>query len=166
MITHTIDSYQIKSKQDKVKVTNFKKLPKLQIFKFCKNHFTRHTSWSCLIRCVNVKWIQLVFWKLQSRHDSVHKQTDRRTDRRTDDMKPVYPPFNFVEAGGIIRILHLLSVGVLAYNISWWCHHMETISTLLTLYEENLLSQRVSNVHFDVFFGVNLKQLLKKQSIC
>ena len=27
-------------------------------------------------------------------------QTDRPMDRRTDDVKPVYPPFNFVEAGG------------------------------------------------------------------
>ena len=30
-------------------------------------------------------------------------QTDRRTDRQTDTVIPVYPPFNFVEAGGIIR---------------------------------------------------------------
>ena len=29
-------------------------------------------------------------------------QTDRQTDRRTDDVKPVYPPFNLVEAEGII----------------------------------------------------------------
>ena len=29
-------------------------------------------------------------------------QTDRQTDGRTDKVKPVYPPFNFVEAGGII----------------------------------------------------------------
>ena len=28
------------------------------------------------------------------RHNFVH----RRMDRRTDDVKPVYPPFNFVEA--------------------------------------------------------------------
>ena len=28
-------------------------------------------------------------------------QMDGQTDRRTDDVKPVYPPFNFVEAGGI-----------------------------------------------------------------
>ena len=27
-------------------------------------------------------------------------ETDRQTDRRTDDMKPVYPLFKFVEAGG------------------------------------------------------------------
>ena len=31
----------------------------------------------------------------ESGQDFVHRQTDRRTD----DVKPVYPPFNFVEAG-------------------------------------------------------------------
>ena len=33
-------------------------------------------------------------------------QTDGQTDRhtRTDDMKPEYPPFNFIEAGGIIML--------------------------------------------------------------
>ena len=29
-------------------------------------------------------------------------QMDGRTDRRRDDVKPVYPAFNFVEAGGIM----------------------------------------------------------------
>ena len=54
-------------------------------------------TWSCLIRCVNMKWMRRVLLKIQSGHDSVH----RRTDGRTDKVKPVYPPFNFVEAGGI-----------------------------------------------------------------
>ena len=31
-------------------------------------------------------------------------QTDRRTDRQTDKVKPVYPPFNLVEAEGIIIV--------------------------------------------------------------
>ena len=37
MITHTGDSHQKypTSKKDKVKVTNLKKLPKIQIFKYC-----------------------------------------------------------------------------------------------------------------------------------
>ena len=30
-----------------------------------------HTFWSWLIRCVNMKWIWLVLWKIQSRHDMV-----------------------------------------------------------------------------------------------
>ena len=29
-------------------------------------------------------------------------QTERRTDEQTDKVKPVYPPSNLVEAGGII----------------------------------------------------------------
>ena len=36
----------------------FKKLPKIQILKFCKKLYMRHIFWSCLIRCVNMKWIQ------------------------------------------------------------------------------------------------------------
>ena len=92
-----------KSKDDKVKVTNFKNLPKFQIFQFGNWHYTRHTFWSCLIRCANVKWIRWVLLKIQSGHDSsIDGQTDRRTDRRTDKVIPVYPPINFVEAGGII----------------------------------------------------------------
>ena len=31
-------------------------------------------------------------------------QTDRRTNGQTDKVKPVYPPFNFVEAGGITSL--------------------------------------------------------------
>ena len=31
-------------------------------------------------------------------------QTDRRTDGQTDKVIPVYPPINFVEAGGIMNI--------------------------------------------------------------
>ena len=49
-------------------------------------------------RCANMKWIRWVLLKIQSGHDSVH----RRTDGQTDKVIPVYPPFNFVEAGGII----------------------------------------------------------------
>ena len=46
-----------KSKGDKVKVTNFKNSPKFQIFEFPNKHYTRHTLWSCSIRCANMKWI-------------------------------------------------------------------------------------------------------------
>ena len=65
-----------KSKEDKVKVTNLQ---------FWNNHYMRHTFWSCLIRCANMKWIQWVM--SMSGHDSVH----RRTDGQTDKVKPVYP---------------------------------------------------------------------------
>ena len=73
-----------KSKEDKVKVTNLKNSPKFQIFEFRNGHYTRHTFWSCLIRCANMKWIRWVLLKIQSGHDSVHRRTEGQTDRRTD----------------------------------------------------------------------------------
>ena len=87
MITHTSDYWVIldpKSKDDKVKVTNLKILPKFQFFKFWNKHYTRHTVRSCLIRCANMKWIRRVLLKIQSGHDSVHRRTDGQTDGRTD----------------------------------------------------------------------------------
>ena len=69
-----------KSEEDKVKVTNLKISPKFQILKFWNKHYTRHTFWSCLIRCANMKWIRWVLLKVQSRHDSFHRRTDRQTD--------------------------------------------------------------------------------------
>ena len=60
-----------KSEEDKVKVTNLKNSPK-----FWNKHYTRHTFWSCLIRCANMKWIRWVLLKIQSGHDSVHRRTD------------------------------------------------------------------------------------------
>ena len=49
-----------------------------------------------------MKWIQWVLLKIQSGHDSVHRRTDGQTDGQTDKVIPVYPPFNFVKAEGII----------------------------------------------------------------
>ena len=68
-------------------------------FEFWNGHCTRHTFLSCLIRCANMKWIRWVLLKIQSGHDSVR----RRTDGQRDKVIPVYPPINFVEAGGIIK---------------------------------------------------------------
>ena len=65
-----------KSKEDKVKVTNLKKCPKFQCFKFWNKHYTRHTFWSGLIRCTNMKRIRQLLLKIQSGHDSVHRRTD------------------------------------------------------------------------------------------
>ena len=85
-----------KSKEDKVKVKNLKNWPKFQIYKFRNNHYTPHTSWSCLIKCANIKWIQWVLLKIVRGQDSVHRWTDWQMNK----VKPVYPPFNFIEAGG------------------------------------------------------------------
>ena len=75
-------------------------MPKLQISKFWNKLLSRHTSWSCLMRFVNMKWIRRVLLKIQSGHDSVHRWTDGRRDGQGE---PVYPAFNFVEAEGITR---------------------------------------------------------------
>ena len=57
------------------------KLKKLA--KFSNKHYMRHTIWSCLVRCANMKWTRRVLLKIQSGHDSVHRRTDGWTDRRT-----------------------------------------------------------------------------------
>ena len=45
--------------QDKVKIKIFLKLPKNSNFEILqKKLYTQHTFWSCLIRCINMKWIQ------------------------------------------------------------------------------------------------------------
>ena len=93
-----------KSKEDKVKVTNFKNSPKFQFFKFWNGYYTRHTFWSCLIRCANMKWIRWVLLKIQSGHDSVHRRTDGRMDGRTDGQGDTsIPPFQLRWSGGIIN---------------------------------------------------------------
>ena len=84
MITHTIESYWIPSqKKTKSKLQILKNSSKFQIFEYRKGHYTRHTFWSWLIRCANMKWIRWVLLKIQSGHDSVHRWTDGRMDRRT-----------------------------------------------------------------------------------
>ena len=56
MITHTSDSHQIPSQNEtKSKLQIFKNYQK---YKFWNKLHMRHSSWSCLIRCINMKWIQ------------------------------------------------------------------------------------------------------------
>ena len=71
-----------KSKQDKVKVTYWKNLPKIMIFEICKKKrrkrkkpYTRHTFWSTLIRCVNMKWIWQVLFMMTSSNGNIFRVT-------------------------------------------------------------------------------------------
>ena len=66
-----------KSKQDKVQVTNLNKLPNIYILEFCKNLYMEHTFCICVIRCINMRWIQQVLLKIQS---NTIPSTDRWTD--------------------------------------------------------------------------------------
>ena len=86
-----------KSKEDKVKVTNLKNSLKFQIFEFWNGHYMRHTFWSWLIRCANMKWIRWVLLKIQSGHDSVHRRTDGQGDTSI-------PPFQLRWSGGYNKI--------------------------------------------------------------
>ena len=61
-----------------------------QIFEFWNKHYTWHTFWSCLIRCANMKWIPSVLLKIQSGHDSVHRQTNGQMDGQGETS---IPPF-------------------------------------------------------------------------
>ena len=72
MITHTSDP---KSKQDKVKVINFKKLLRIQEL------YMQHTFWSCLIRCI--------IWNGSNKNCRCYRADtgcgmDGRTDRQMD----------------------------------------------------------------------------------
>ena len=93
-----------KSKEDKVKVTNLKNLPKLQIFDFWNKFYTRHTFWSCLMRCANMNGSAEYCWRYRA--DTI-LSTDGRTDRQGETGIPL---FNFVEAGGIINPVYKTGV--------------------------------------------------------
>ena len=100
MITHSIESYlDPKSNEDKVKVTNLKNLPKFQIFKQTLHvtHLLKLLDKMCKYEMDPTSTVE------NTERTGFCPQTDRQTDRQTDKVKPVYPPFNFVEAGGIIK---------------------------------------------------------------
>ena len=71
-----------KSKEDKVKFTNLRNLPKFKSFEFWNKYYKQHTFWSCLTRCANMKWIRRVFWIYRA-------GTILSTDGHTDNVKPV-----------------------------------------------------------------------------
>ena len=127
----------------------------------------RHTFWSYLIRCANTKRIRLVLWKIQSGHDFVHRWTDGRTDRRTENVKPVYTPFNFFEAGGIMKsdicptlIIAMLCTtpqnvffSVILYFITW-----PTLYAYFTIYFITLLVEMDFSYPYPWFQNMTLMQ--------
>ena len=54
-----------------------------KFLKFWNNLYMPHTFWICLVRFVNMNWIQQILLKIQSGHNSVHRWTDGWMDRRT-----------------------------------------------------------------------------------
>ena len=91
-----------KSKEDKVKVTNFKN-SNFWILKRAlqATHLLKLLDKMCKYEMDPMSIVE------DTERTRFCPQTDRRTDGqtdgRTDKVIPVYPPINFVEAGGIIR---------------------------------------------------------------
>ena len=77
-----------KSKEDKVKVTNLKNSPKFHLLKLLDK--------MCKYEMDPMSIVE------DTERTRFCPQTDRQTDGQTDKVKPVYPPFNFVETGGLI----------------------------------------------------------------
>ena len=85
---------QVKRRQSQsYKFKEFTKIENCWILK----HYTRHTFWSCLIRCANMKWNRREFLKIQRGHDSVHRRTDGRTDGQGETS---ISPFQLRWSGG------------------------------------------------------------------
>ena len=83
MITHTIDSYWIPSQKKTLHATHLLKL----LDKMCKYKMDP----SSIVE--------------DTERTRFCPRTDRRPAGQTDKVKPVYPPFNFVEVGGIIILI-------------------------------------------------------------
>ena len=76
---------------------------KLNFLIFFQKLNMRHTFWSWLIMCVSLKWIWLVLWKIQSRHNFVYRQIDRQTDGQTDGQSKTSIPTSTSLVRGIIN---------------------------------------------------------------
>ena len=106
-----------KSEEDKIKVNQsykFKNSPKFQFFKFWNKHYTRHTFWSCLIRCANMKWIQWVFRRYRA--DTIlstdgQTRWNQHTPLSTLLKREVW--LNQLQSSAIIT----------QSNITWYCIH-------------------------------------------
>ena len=101
-----------------------------KIFEFWNGHYTRHTFWSCLIRCENMKWIRRVLLKIQSGHDSVHRRTDGQGDTSI-------PPFQLRWSGGYNKEFNVLHHSFLSSD-----NHRLTIIPC-HLYESELLMRPI-----------------------
>ena len=114
MITRIIDSYQIpgfkrnhhiyrNQEQDRTWYHLVKTFGKNSDFE--KKMW--HTFRSSLIWYVNVnmKWIRLVLWKIQSGHDLVYRRTDVQTDVRTDGQSEISG-----DGGGMMNMIYHCSV--------------------------------------------------------
>ena len=118
MITLTIESFWIQSqKKTKLKLQIWRICQNFEFFEFWNKHYTRHTFWSCSIRCANMKWIRRVLLKIQSRHDSVHRRTDGQGETSI-------PPFQLHWSGGYNNYHCIVSICMVnRYAVTELCEH-------------------------------------------
>ena len=104
MITHTIESYWIPSqKKTKSKLQIFKKIAKISNFWISK-HALHATHLLKLLDKMCKYEMDLMGIVEDTELTPFCPQTDKQTDEQMDKVIPVYPPFNFVEAGGIKKV--------------------------------------------------------------
>ena len=103
------------------KLWNKKKIGKISNISFFQKLNTLHIFWSWLITWVNLKWIQLVLFKMQSRHGWSTEEKDGWTDRQMDKVKPVYLPSTSLAAGIFVGIMSEWIMYVCNWVSNCWC---------------------------------------------
>ena len=92
----------------------FKEFAKYSNFLIKKMHYTRHTFWSCLIRCVNMKWIWRVLGREREREIKFIGLFENRGHR--GPYSP-YKPFNHNLYIGIIIFPHIDNPQYTGYDL-------------------------------------------------
>ena len=100
MIIHIIESYWIPSQKKTNSKLQIKEFAKISNFWILETNFTRDTPSEIAWQDVQI-WNGFKEYYWRYRADTI-LSVHRRRDREIDKVKPVYPPFNFVEAGVII----------------------------------------------------------------
>ena len=94
---------------------------KFKFWIFPKNSNTRHTSWSWLIRCVDLKW-NLANILGDTERARFGLQTDGRTDGQTDGRTKwnQYTPLNFVGEGYMLSLKNMERNSRQKLSLSFW----------------------------------------------
>ena len=153
-----------KSKDDKVKVTNFKNSPKFQILKRALHatHLLKLLDKMCKYEMDPMSIVE------DTERTRFCPQTDRRTDGQTDKVIPVYPPINFVEAGGI-KIGETPQLNNCSYIVLWQSarkqkseQNQSTSKGARDTREWKILYRRRKNTHC-VFCSIPLWMTMKRK---
>ena len=107
--------FQIKNEIRLVKIRGIKIN---KILEFLLKIYMRHAFSSWLIRCVNMKEIWLILWKIQSRHDLFYRWRKGQTDGRTK-WNQYTPSHSLAKVITIQTCTFTLSVTWLQFSKNW-----------------------------------------------